>query len=95
MPLVVYFDEVGNPTLNATDKDFPVFAIAMFICDSDHYINTITPRVNRLKFDWFGHEGHRAALTRHTKGARGLRIADGSHRPGSIYGRPERRNGRV
>jgi len=48
---------VGNPTLRATDKDFPVFAIAMFICDEDHYINVITPRVNTLKFQWFGHEG--------------------------------------
>ena len=57
MPLVVYFDEVGNPTLDDTDKDFPVFAIAMFICDSDHYINAITPRINTFKFQWFGHEG--------------------------------------
>jgi len=57
MALVVYFDEVGNPTLDVTDKDFPVFAIALFICDSDCYVNEITPRVNRLKFKWFGHEG--------------------------------------
>ena len=57
MPLIVYFDEVGNPTLNASDKDFPVFAIAMFICDTDCYVNQIVPRVNRLKFDYFGHEG--------------------------------------
>ena len=57
MALVVYFDEVGNPTLEATDRDFPVFAIALFICDRDCYMNDITPRVNRLKFKWFGHEG--------------------------------------
>ena len=50
MPLVVYFDEVGNPTLDATDKDFPVFAITLFICDTDCYVNDITPRVDRLKF---------------------------------------------
>lgn len=41
MPLVVYFDEVGNPTLNATDRDFPVFAIALFICDADYYLTEI------------------------------------------------------
>ena len=57
MALVVYFDEVGNPTLDVTDMDFPVFAIALFICDSDCYVNEITPRVNWLKFRWFGHEG--------------------------------------
>ena len=57
MPLVVYFDEVGNPTLDASDKDFPVFAIAMFICETQCYVNEIVPRVNKLKFDYFGHEG--------------------------------------
>ncbi len=57
MALVVYFDEVGNPTLDATDKDFPVFAIALFVCDSSCYVNEIVPRVNALKFKWFAHEG--------------------------------------
>ena len=57
MPLVVYFDEVGNPTLDASDRDFPVFAIVLFICDSDSYTNQIVPRVNQLKFKWFRHEG--------------------------------------
>lgn len=57
MPLVVYFDEVGNPTLDDTDRDFPVFAIALFICEIDDYVNQITPFVNRLKFKWFNHEG--------------------------------------
>ena len=57
MSLVVYFDEVGNPTLDASDKDFPVFPVALFICDSDCYLNQIAPRVNALKFKWFGHEG--------------------------------------
>ena len=57
MPLVVYFDEVGNPTLDASDKDFPVFAIVMFICDLEHYISEVIPRVSRLKFKWFRHEG--------------------------------------
>jgi hypothetical protein len=57
MPLVVYFDEVGNPTLDPSDKDFPVFAIVLFLCDAQCYINQIVPRVNQLKFDVFGHEG--------------------------------------
>ena len=57
MAFVVYFDEVGNPTLDASDRDFPVFAIALFICEQDCYVNEIVPRVNRLKFEYFGHEG--------------------------------------
>lgn len=57
MSLVVYFDEVGNPTLDASDRDFPMFSIALLICDSDSYVNEIVPRVNALKFKWFGHEG--------------------------------------
>lgn len=57
MPLTVYFDEVGNPTLDATDTDFPVFAIALFICDSQTYTNQVITSVNNLKFKWFGHEG--------------------------------------
>jgi Protein of unknown function (DUF3800) len=57
MPLVVYFDEVGNATLNASDKDFPVFAIALLICDATCYIQKIVPAVYQLKFEVFGHEG--------------------------------------
>ncbi len=57
MALVVYFDEVGNPTVDASDPDFPLFAIAFLICDIDCYITEIVPRVNKLKFDLFGHEG--------------------------------------
>ena len=55
--MVVYFDEVGNTNLDPTDRDFPVFAIALFICDSDVYANGIAPLVTKLKFKWFGHEG--------------------------------------
>ncbi len=57
MALVVYFDEVGNPTLDASDRDFPVFALSLFICEEEQYINSIIPAVYRLKFRFFGHEG--------------------------------------
>lgn len=43
--------------MDPSDKDFPVFALALFICDTDYYINQIVPRVHALKFKWFGHEG--------------------------------------
>jgi len=57
MGVVVYLDEVGNPTLDDSDPDFPLFGIALFICEIDCYRDVVCPRVTRLKFDYFGHEG--------------------------------------
>lgn len=57
MAIVVYLDETGDHSLENEDKDFPVFAIVMFICEIEHYINTIVPLVYRLKLDYWGHEG--------------------------------------
>lgn len=57
MPLVVYLDEVGNHTLEAEDKDFPVFAAVLLICDAECYVQQVVPTANQLKFDFFGHEG--------------------------------------
>ncbi|MBI2833043.1 MAG: DUF3800 domain-containing protein [Acidobacteria bacterium] len=57
MPLVVYFDEVGNPTMEASDKDFPVFAVVLLVTDADAYRTQLIPRINKLKFDFWGHEG--------------------------------------
>ena len=57
MPLVVYLDEVGNHTLEAEDKDFPVFAVVLLVCDAECYVEQIVPTANHLKFEFFGHEG--------------------------------------
>ena len=56
MALLVYLDESGDHTLEAVDKDFPLFALAMFICDDTVYNKKIVPEVSRLKTDFFGHE---------------------------------------
>lgn len=53
---VVYLDETGDHSLEREDKDFPVFALVMMVCDQDVYRDTLIPLVNRLKFDYFGHE---------------------------------------
>jgi hypothetical protein len=55
--LVAYFDEVGNPVRQASDKDFPVFAVTLLVCDADCYAREIVPAIYKLKFDLFGHEG--------------------------------------
>lgn len=56
MPLVVYLDETGDHSLELIDRDFPVFGVVLFICDTDVYIQQIIPAVCQLKFDYFGHE---------------------------------------
>lgn len=57
MPYIVFLDEAGDHSLELIDKDFPVFTLAMFICDSKYYNYTILPEVAQLKTDYFGHEG--------------------------------------
>src|SRR3990167_7070693 len=57
MSYIVYLDETGDHSLELIDKDFPVFALTMFICRDDYYCGTIVPEVYRLKMKYFGHEG--------------------------------------
>ena len=57
MPYIVYLDETGDHSLELIDKDFPVFALAMFICEGTYYNQKILPAVSQLKMDYFGHEG--------------------------------------
>jgi hypothetical protein len=56
MPRIVYLDETGDHSLEKEDKDFPVFALVMMVCDQEAYKGTLVPMVNQLKFDYFGHE---------------------------------------
>ncbi len=56
MALIVYLDEAGDHTLELVDKDFPVFVLALFICDQTTYSQQIVPAVNQLKMDYFGHD---------------------------------------
>ena len=53
MSLLVYLDEAGDHSLEMVDKDFPLFALVMFICDEDIYTQKIIPMVNRFKIDFF------------------------------------------
>lgn len=56
MPLIVYLDETGDHSLELVDRDFPVFALVMLVCDSEIYSQQIVPAFCRLKFHYFGHE---------------------------------------
>ena len=57
MPYIVYLDETGDHSLELIDRDFPIFALAMFICEGKYYNQTILPTVSQWKMDNFGHEG--------------------------------------
>lgn len=56
MSLIVYIDETGDHSLELLDKDFPIFALVMLVCDSEAYSQQIVPAFCRLKFQYFGHE---------------------------------------
>lgn len=56
MPVIVYVDETGDHTLELVDRDFPVFALVLLICDTARYADQIVPAFYRLKMDYFGHE---------------------------------------
>ena len=56
MPVIVYLDESGDHSLELVDKDFPFFALAMFICEETIYNQKISPAINQFKMDFFGHE---------------------------------------
>jgi hypothetical protein len=56
MAFVVYLDESGDHSLELVDRDFPLFALVLFICDQVDYAQNILPAMCRLKMDYFGHE---------------------------------------
>jgi hypothetical protein len=53
---IVYVDESGDHGLTNIDPNYPVFVLAFCIVEKDDYIRRIVPAVQRLKFDYFGHD---------------------------------------
>ncbi len=53
---IVYADEAGDHDLEKIDPDFPVFSLALCIIKKEDYINQIVPSIQRLKFDYWGHD---------------------------------------
>jgi hypothetical protein len=54
---IVYADESGDHSLTSIDPQFPVFVLAFCIVHKPTYINGIVPAFQRLKFDFWGHDG--------------------------------------
>jgi len=53
---IVYVDESGDHNLMAVDKDYPIFVLAFCIFYKQHYSNVVVPKLQKLKFDYFGHD---------------------------------------
>ena len=53
---VVYVDESGDHSLASIDPDYPVFVLALCIFHKRHYSEKIIPAVEKLKFNYFGHD---------------------------------------
>jgi hypothetical protein len=53
---VVYVDESGDHSLASIDPGYPVFVLALCVFHKRHYSETIIPAVEKLKFNYFGHD---------------------------------------
>lgn len=53
---IVYVDESGDHSLTSIDKNYPVFVLAFCIFYKEHYRSKIVPAIQKLKFDYFGHD---------------------------------------
>lgn len=53
---VVYVDESGDQSLSSVDPQYPMFVLAFCMFPVGSYIDSLVPRVQRLKFRFFGHD---------------------------------------
>lgn len=53
---VVYVDESGDHSLTSIDPDYPVFVLAFCVFHKRHYSEFIVPALEKLKFNYFGHD---------------------------------------
>lgn len=53
---IVFADESGSPVLEGPDPTFPVFVLNCVLVSKDHYAERIVPNLQRLKFDFVGHD---------------------------------------
>ena len=53
---VVYADESGDHSLTSVDADYPVFVLALCVFHKRHYSEKIIAAVEKLKFNYFGHD---------------------------------------
>jgi Protein of unknown function (DUF3800) len=54
---IVYADESGDHGLSSINPQYPVFVLAFCLVHKPTYIDTIVPAFQRLKFEFWGHDG--------------------------------------
>lgn len=53
---VIYVDESGDHGMEPIDPAYPIFVLDFCIFRKKDYINTVVPRIQMLKFKYFGHD---------------------------------------
>lgn len=53
---IVYVDESGDHNLVKTNPKYPIFVLAFCIFSKQEYTEHVVPRIQELKFKWFGHD---------------------------------------
>lgn len=53
---VVYVDESGDHSLASIDPSYPLFVLALCVFHKRHYSEQVIPAVEKLKFNYFGHD---------------------------------------
>lgn len=53
---IVYVDESGDHSLQSIDENYPVFVLAFCVFHKRHYSEAIVPALEKLKFNYFGHD---------------------------------------
>lgn len=53
---VVYVDESGDHSLTSINPDYPVFVLSLCVFHKRHYAEVIVPAIEKLKFNYFGHD---------------------------------------
>jgi len=53
---IVYVDESGDHNLLSIDAQYPIFVLAFCIFYKEHYSNNVVPKLQKIKFEYFGHD---------------------------------------
>lgn len=74
---IVFADESGSPVLEGPDPTFPIFVLNCVLSSKSDYADRIVPRLQRLKFDFVGHDQlvlHERDIRRQQKGFAFLQV---------------------
>jgi hypothetical protein len=53
---IVYVDESGDHGLTSIDPEYPIFNLAFCIFDKNYMSDSVVPRIQKIKFNFFGHD---------------------------------------